>query len=444
MIGEEQEAECARLLDRLRAEKNLDLEAMEFFVRSEMLKLGARVLQAFFDWRLGQEPVPTCQDHHRPVPMACDGKRHKQVRTILGEVTLWRKRWVCPVCDAVRYAADETLDVQDGLFSPGVRRMVAWAGAMEHSFGLAAQALQLYGAVQVDEKEVERIAEAAGRQVEDWRQREAALAVGLAGCGAPPVRDAPGTFYVQYDGKGTPMRREELEGVAGKDGKKAKTREAKLGCVFTQTAFDDEGRPVRDEGSTTYVGAIEDSTDFGHRIYGEAVRRGLNRAQNVVALTDGQAYNKTIRNEHFPNSTWIVDIQHAREHLADFMRDLARRTLEGPDHLRCRDALDEGRIEELLDNMAGLLPKSGPRRKTGLKAMAYFRKNAEGMRYGEFRRQGLFVATGVMEAGCRTLVGQRLAQSGMFWTLRGANAIIALRCCILSGLFEDFWEQRAA
>jgi hypothetical protein len=163
-----------------------------------------------------------------------------------------------------------------------------------------------------------------------------------------------------------------------------------------------------------------------------------------VVLTDGQGYNKTIRNEHFPNSIWIVDIQHAREHLAEFVRDVARRDLAGPDHQHLRDALDEGRIEELLEHMARLLPQSGPRRETGQKEIAYFRKNAEGMRYGEFRRQGLFVATGVMEAGCRTLVGQRLAQSGMFWTVRGANAIIALRCCILSGLFEDFWQQRAA
>src|ERR1039457_1631777 len=74
----------------------------------------------------------------------------------------------------------------------------------------------------------------------------------------------------------------------------------------------------------------------------------------------------------------------------------------------------------------------------------YFEANAERMRYPEFRRQGLFVGTGVMEAGCKTVIGSRLKQSGMFWTVRGANAIIALRCCQLSGNFEDYWEARHA
>ena len=66
------------------------------------------------------------------------------------------------------------------------------------------------------------------------------------------------------------------------------------------------------------------------------------------------------------------------------------------------------------------------------------------MRYAEFRKQGLFVGSGVIEAGCKMIVGQRLKQSGMRWTVRGANAIIALRCCQISGRWEEFWENRAA
>ena len=73
----------------------------------------------------------------------------------------------------------------------------------------------------------------------------------------------------------------------------------------------------------------------------------------------------------------------------------------------------------------------------------YFARNAERMRYPAFRAQGLFVGSGVVEAGCKTVIGSRLKRSGMFWTVRGANAIIALRCCRLSGRFEDYWESRA-
>jgi hypothetical protein len=74
----------------------------------------------------------------------------------------------------------------------------------------------------------------------------------------------------------------------------------------------------------------------------------------------------------------------------------------------------------------------------------YFRRNARRMRYPKFRRQHLFVGTGVIEAGCKTLIGSRCKQSGMFWTVRGANAILALRCCQFNGEFEDYWKARRA
>jgi hypothetical protein len=72
----------------------------------------------------------------------------------------------------------------------------------------------------------------------------------------------------------------------------------------------------------------------------------------------------------------------------------------------------------------------------------YFERNRERMRYPAFLRQKLFVGSGVFEAGCRTVVAKRLKQSGMFWTVRGANAIIALRCCRLNREFEDYWASR--
>ena len=66
------------------------------------------------------------------------------------------------------------------------------------------------------------------------------------------------------------------------------------------------------------------------------------------------------------------------------------------------------------------------------------------MRYPDFRAQGLCTFTGVVEAGCKVAIGTRLKRAGMHWSVRGANAIIALRCAKLSGRFEDFWERRSA
>jgi hypothetical protein len=90
------------------------------------------------------------------------------------------------------------------------------------------------------------------------------------------------------------------------------------------------------------------------------------------------------------------------------------------------------------------LERSHPELAESLQVEAnYFERNKQRMRYPKFRKQGFFVGSGVIEAGCKTIIG-RLKQSGMFWTVRGANAIIALRCCHVSGKFQDYREGRRA
>ena len=106
--------------------------------------------------------------------------------------------------------------------------------------------------------------------------------------------------------------------------------------------------------------------------------------------------------------------------------------------------LDKGKIEKLVLALRSINP-ANPEVADQIRIEAdYFEKNAERMRYPKFRRQHLFVGSGVIEAGCKTVIGARLKQSGMFWTLRGANAIIALRCCYLNNRFEDYWDARRA
>ena len=107
-----------------------------------------------------------------------------------------------------------------------------------------------------------------------------------------------------------------------------------------------------------------------------------------------------------------------------------------------RDWLEAGDIDRLLHQAGKHLPASAQSKKLMLTQLRYFEKNAPQMRYAEYREKKLFVGSGVVEAGCRTVIGERLKQSGMRWSVRGANAIIALRCYILSGRFEDFWACR--
>ena len=189
------------------------------------------------------------------------------------------------------------------------------------------------------------------------------------------------------------------------------------------------------------MGAIESSGLFGWRIYAEAVRRGLLQAQEVIALTDGARYNHSIVRTHFPMAVHIVDLFHAYEHLTDVAK-----IIWGPEARAAQDwcdLLEAGEIASLVRVAGKRVPPSSRSKKPLLKALHYFEENATHMRYAEFREKKYFVGSGVVEAGCRTVIGQRLKQSGMRWSVRGANAIIALRCCILSDRFEDFWASRA-
>lgn len=368
--------------------------------------------------------------------------RRKDVLTVLGPVAVQRAYYHCAACQAGVIPKDRDLDIPDTSFSPGVRRMMGRVGGKE-AFAAGRRDLEELAGVMVRTKAVERVAETLGAQVEAVAQaeREAALAGKLV-----PLQAAP-KLYIAIDATGVPMVPRETAGRPGKDDTgKAKTREAKLGCLFTQTRLDEKGRPVRDPDSTTYVGAIEPAEAFGRRLYAEGVRRGVQRAAHVSVLGDGAVWIWGLAEEHFPGATQIVDLYHAREHVAELGK-----LLYGPGSAAAKpwtaarsEELDAGEVERLLAALGRLRPRGEEAQEAVRKAQGYFETNAARMRYGDFRRQGLFIGSGVVEAGCKTIIGFRLKQSGMRWTVRGANAIIALRCAELSGRWEEFWEARSA
>ncbi len=252
-------------------------------------------------------------------------------------------------------------------------------------------------------------------------------------------------LYIEMDGTGVPVNAADTAGRKGKKSPQARTREVKLGCVFTQSSRDERGRPVRDEGSTSYTGAIEDAAAFGPRLFYEAWRRGWSRARKKVVLGDGAAWIWNLAHEYFPGAIEIVDLYHAREHLWELAgklfpnREKRRRGWVS----RVQRKLDQGRVEPLVAQLRGIATDSAELAHQLTLEADYFERNAERMRYRKFRRQGLFVGSGVIEAGCRTVIASRLKRSGMFWSVRGANAITALRCARLSGRFDDYWDNRA-
>jgi hypothetical protein len=254
-------------------------------------------------------------------------------------------------------------------------------------------------------------------------------------------------LYVLLDGTGVPVVKKETEGRVGKkEGEPAHTREVKLGCVFTQTTWDAEGYPIRDPHSTTYVAAIETSEEFGKRLYLEAWKRGCSRAQKKVVMGDGSEWIWNQADLHFPNTAPIVDLYHASGHLWELARKLHPND-EASEHrwmMLHQGRLQAGKIEEPVSSFRSMETSNAELAERIRIESEYFVKNAERMRYPEFRRQHLFVGTGVIEAGCKAVIGSRRKQSGMFWTVRGAEAILALRCCQFNGRFEDYWEARRA
>jgi hypothetical protein len=418
----------------------VDLEAIEMLIRDSMHRAGATALERLLAMPVPQRSKISCGCGHTA---QYHEKRPKHLLTVLGRVRLERSYYLCPDCHQGQSPRDRELDVVGTECSPGVRRMMAMVGS-ESSFDGGRRQLQLLAGLEVTTKAVERHAEAIGTDIVGREQHKRNQVVQLA---FPDILDAAvPVMYLELDGTQLPMVRAELGGRVGRSpGQPAHTREVKLGCVFTQTTTDGEGRPIRDPASTTYTGAIETAELFGPRLYAEAWERGWNRAKKKVVLGDGAEWIWNIADQHFAGALQIIDIWHAREHLWD----VAAKLFPSDEKLRKSWAkklikkLNRGRVEAVVTELRNF-PTRKPELRDLLRIEAdYFERNRERMRYPKFRKQNLFVGSGVIEAGCKTVIGSRLKQSGMFWTVHGANAIIALRCTRLSGKFEDYWASRS-
>lgn len=368
------------------------------------------------------------------------GRRAKAFTTALGEMRLERAYYHCEACKAGFYPRDRALGFQGTSLSPAVTRMVGLAAAMV-SFAESSELMQELAGVPVEAKQVERTAEALGREIAQDERNV-----------IEPVSPPAPTIYLGMDGTGIPMRASELDGRHGKqpDGS-AKTREVKLVTVWTAEGRDEEGIPVRDPGSVTYSAAVESAasrdtdeapSEFAQRADREAQRRGFDQAKRRVVLGDGASWIWNLADEVFPGAIQIVDLFHAKQHLSDVAKaiygagsDLGRQWAK-----QRHDELDEGTMDALLEALRVHAGTNDEARK----CVGYVTRNQPRMRYPTFRAQGLCVSSGVVEAGCKVAIDTRLKRTGMHWTLAGADAIIALRCSKLSAHFEGFWKRRSA
>ena len=407
---------------------DIDMEAVETAAKRTMMEIGARAVAKRFN--------ADRSDHVGP-SIACTscggeahymGRRPKTFTTALGEVRLERAYYHCNVCNAGICPRDRALGMEKTSLSPATIRMVGFA-ASECSFATASGMMKELAGLKIDPKMVERAAEALGAEIaEDERQRVEV---------EPP--SGP-TMYVGMDGTGVPARPSEREGRPGKqpDGS-SKTREAKLVTVWTAEK-QSEGTP--EQGSVSYSVGIESAatldTDkelspFAQRVEREARRRGFHDAERRVVLGDGALWIWNIADELFPDAIQIIDLFHAKQHLWSKAKEIyGDGDLADAWAKKQCDALEDGQVDKVI----AVLRKHG--------TAGYLERNRARMQYAKFRAQGLCVSSGVVEAGCKRTVGSRLKRGGMRWTVQGADAILALRCSMLSGRFEDFWERRAA
>ncbi len=403
-------------------------------IRAGLLRLGGNMLEQLLAADRGHRgPRIPCGHGHQAM---FAGYRDKSFDTVLGLVTVSRAWYHCAACGHGLALRDAELGVAGQSMSPGLAAMNDKAAAAV-PFAQAASLLEDLAGVRLTAKRAERAAEASGAAVAATGRERARLIAARKLVPLPPS-PLPDKLYAVIDGTGVPMTSKE---TAGRDGKgedgRARTREVKLAVFFTQDRLDDQGHPVRDRDSSSIIATFEPASVFSGLVKAEGIRRGAEHVRQLTIIGDGAAWIWGIAAAEFPEATQIVDLYHAREHLHDLARKLEFMLLDRKDEwlaARLQD-LDYGYIDGICA-AARAYPLTGIKKDELDTALGYFENNAPRMRYHWFRQCGLFTGSGVVEASCKTVIGQRLKQSGMHWTVNGADAIIALRCKEASSTWE--------
>lgn len=400
-------------------------------LRNALLKDGRALLE-----KLVQSVAPCVPDAQAHKGEKCHADRPRGVETIFGSIELTRDYLYSPKDRQGRCPLDEALGLIDGA-SPGLVRLVSRAAARE-GFEAASDDLKELAGIQVDGRQIQRMVAVSGPKI--------AAQLKLTG---PEVEAKPmPVCYVEADGTGIPMVAKELEGRKGKqvDGT-AKTREVKLGCIFSQTRTDEKGQPMRDYQSTSYVGTLESVETFAPLLRQEARRRGLGKAQKIVFIGDGAAWIWELARTHFPLAILILDFYHMMEYLYELSHLLYGKDTPWAGRMKdqWKEQMEKDEVQAVIDAMKKRAAQLGETcTDTAQKIeekIGYLENNKDRMKYGTFRQQGLFYGSGVVEAGCRAVIGKRLKQSGMFWSQLGAENILALRCALLSNRWDECWDQ---
>jgi hypothetical protein len=330
---------------------------------------------------------------------------------------------------------DAALGLGPGQFSEGVQAGVCRLGA-ELPFERAATTYTALTGVPISPREVARLTEARGAA---WEEELAEERVALLqGATPPPSRAAAaegGRWVVALDAAKACFR----------DG----WHEIKVGVVGRAHPTQRPGRtpgswrPGAQVGEQSYIAHVGSMNGAAERLYAEVVRRGCDPGEEIVlCLGDGAP---SIWNEfatHFPHRVEILDWYHAVEHLWAAGTGLYG---EGTEQARAwvtarKEELWDGDVEAVVAALQ--TAAQGSRGHAAAEEVHYFTVNAGRMAYAAYRAAGYPLGSGVVESGCKQVVGQRAKGAGMRWSTAGVQAVLTLRATLLSGGWEETWAAR--
>ena len=372
----------------------------------------------------------TAKDYEPEAGERNAGNHGKRIVTLFGELPEIRRTYYWNEdSHSGHYPFDDRLGLV-GRYTPAAANEMA-RYAVSHPYKDAAEAFSRCHAFKVSP---DTIREIVGMLYDE----SSAFAKGSGGGERDACDEKAGIVCVMADGTGMPMRRECLKGAKGKDGR-ARTREVKAGAIFVASKTKDN-EPHRDLDTTTYVATTHRREKFGKYLRSEFDRRFSREPDTVLYITDGGKWLHSIHESEFPFAVEILDVYHAVEHLKPLLAGLGIK--ENSKEWKYRhhywsECIKAGKVQNVLDyiwkNMRARLGKDA------MREYKYYRSNAGRMKYDEYRANGWFIGSGVIESGCKTVIGQRFKQSGMIWSLKGAKALLPLRTLYKSNRLEQFF-----
>jgi len=372
----------------------------------------------------------TAKDYEPEADERNAGNHDKRIVTLFGELPeIKRTYYWNEDSHSGHYPFDDRLGLV-GRYTPAAANEMARC-AVSHPYKDAAESFSRCHAFKVSPDTI--------REIVGALHGESSAFVKGIGDGSRDADDEKARIVcVMADGTGMPMRKECLKGAKGKDGR-AKTREIKAGAIFVASKTKDN-EPHRDLDTTTYVATTHRREKFGKYLRSEFDRRFRREPDTVLYITDGGKWLHSIHESDFPFAVEILDVYHAVEHLKPLLAGLGIK--ENSKEWKYRhhywsECIKAGKVQNVLDfiwkNMRARLGKDA------MREYKYYRSNAGRMKYDEYRANGWFIGSGVIESGCKTVIGQRFKQSGMIWSLKGAKALLPLRTLYKSNRLEQFF-----